>query len=509
MMKLNRRDLLKLAGMVGGSIFVPSFMQDMPHVSPEEGKKNILILVFDAFSAHNISLYGYGRETTPNLARLAQQAVVYHNHLAGGNFTTPGTASLLTGTYPWTHRAIQVNGIVDPAYRNRSLFHAFNGYHRFAYSHNPFANTLFFQFQNDIDDFIPIDSLLLTSDGLVQRLFRRDGDISGLSWMRAIKQSQNEGSSYSLFIPGLYELDRESRIESVKASFPLGLPYIQSDNYFTLEQTVDFLIAQLNGLPRPFMGYFHVIPPHAPYNTRDDFFDRFKNDQFQPPPKPTHPFGGRRRTPEFLARLRREYDEYILYVDHEFNRLMEDLRQSGILEDTWVILTSDHGELFERNFWAHSAAVLYQPVIHIPLLIFEPRRTERLDIHTPTSAVDILPTLLHLTGSPSAPWSEGVLLPPFGNTNVETDRSIYAFESRDSEPNTFPKEGVTALVKGRYKLTHTYGYQKLQGGYLVELYDIESDPEELHELSSTQPNIRNDLLDELTTKLAEVKKNFD
>ncbi len=65
----------------------------------------MVVIVFDAFSAYNISLYGYQRETTPNIARWAERAVVYHNHNAGGNFTIPGTASLLTGTYPWTHRA--------------------------------------------------------------------------------------------------------------------------------------------------------------------------------------------------------------------------------------------------------------------------------------------------------------------------------------------------------------------------------------------------------------------
>ena len=68
---------------------------------------NVLILLFDALSAKHISTYGYPRETMPNLTRFAQQATVYHAHYSGGNFTTPGTASLLTGTYPWSHRALE------------------------------------------------------------------------------------------------------------------------------------------------------------------------------------------------------------------------------------------------------------------------------------------------------------------------------------------------------------------------------------------------------------------
>ncbi len=61
---------------------------------------NIIVLVFDAMSADNLSLYGYRRETSPNFERLAQRSNVYHSHYSAGSFTTSGTASLLTGLYP-------------------------------------------------------------------------------------------------------------------------------------------------------------------------------------------------------------------------------------------------------------------------------------------------------------------------------------------------------------------------------------------------------------------------
>ena len=93
----NRRDFLKLAGMLPLGLAAPQLDRSL---GLQSDKKNVIIIVFDAFSAYNISLYGYGRETTPNITRLAERATVYHNHYAGSNFTTPGTASLLTGTYP-------------------------------------------------------------------------------------------------------------------------------------------------------------------------------------------------------------------------------------------------------------------------------------------------------------------------------------------------------------------------------------------------------------------------
>ena len=108
---LSRRDFLKLAGLASLGMVVPPSVQ-LASNRLQGTQKNVLIIVFDALTAYNISLYGYERETMPNLARLAKRATVYHNHFAGGNYTTPGTASLLTGTLPWTHRAIRFNGTV-------------------------------------------------------------------------------------------------------------------------------------------------------------------------------------------------------------------------------------------------------------------------------------------------------------------------------------------------------------------------------------------------------------
>jgi len=66
-----------------------------------------------------------------------------------------------------------------------------------------------------------------------------------------------------------------------------------------------------------------------------------------------------------------------------------------------AVLTSDHGELFERGLKAHASDTLYQPEIRVPLLIFEPGRQAGLEIHTPTGAVDVMPTVAHVTGIPS------------------------------------------------------------------------------------------------------------
>ena len=137
--EITRRDFLKLSGALPIYLAAPSFSNSLSPKKQMEIAKNVIV-VCDAFSALDISLYGYQRETTPNLARLAERAIVYHNHYAGGNFTAPGTASLLSGMLPWKHRAFIHYGKVEEVFIKDNIFPAFDNYYRIAYSHNPLAN---------------------------------------------------------------------------------------------------------------------------------------------------------------------------------------------------------------------------------------------------------------------------------------------------------------------------------------------------------------------------------
>ena len=104
---LSRRDFLKLssaAALAGAVHTFPFSSAASRHQS--SAHPNILVVLFDALSAEHLSLYDYPRHTSPNLDHFAEGATVYHNHHSAGNYTTPSTASLFTGTYPWTHRAL-------------------------------------------------------------------------------------------------------------------------------------------------------------------------------------------------------------------------------------------------------------------------------------------------------------------------------------------------------------------------------------------------------------------
>ncbi len=504
---LDRREFLKLAGLASLSHALPRFVMAPGTPQPSPGKKNILLVVFDALSSNNIPFYGYPRQTMPNLAELADRAVVYHNHFAAGNFTTPGTASLLTGTLPWTHRAFNYNGTVDGSYLSRNIFHAFQDHYRLAYSHNPLVNTLFDQFLADLDDYIPRETLFLANDGLIQALFKRDEDIASLSWTRTIKRKE-EGYAYSLYLSRLYEGYRESKIANLKPLFPRGLPNISGDNYFLLEQAVDSIGGQLSAIPQPFFAYIHFLPPHFPYKTHRDFYGRFANDGFKPVQKPVDLFT-QEKSPDNLLKWRTWYDEYILYADREFGRLFNILESSGRLENTWILFTSDHGEMFERGISGHTTPVLHQPVIRIPLLIFEPGRQVGTQVYTPTSAIDVLPTLLHLSGQEIPDWVEGLVLPPFTQTGPALERSLYALQARNNGKYAPLSQASSMLLKGRHKIVYYFGYDQLgEKGNRVELYDLEADPEELDDLYASQPGTGTQLLDELKSKLAEVDRPY-
>lgn len=510
---ITRRDFLKLSGLLPISVAAPRFLNSFDTLQQAQNKPpNVIVVVFDAFSAFDASLYGYQRGTTPNLARLAERAVVYHNHYAGGNFTTPGTASLLSGMLPWKHRQFVHYNEGGEIFTNNNIFSAFENYYRLACTHNPLANDLLGRIikrGGNLDNYIPSQQLFLTTDGLVTDLFKNDDDIASVSWVRAIK-SNEEGFSYSLYLSHLYKKYQENKIERVLPFYPRGLPNVKSDNYFVLEQAVDWLGTELLNVPQPFVSYFHLMPPHAPYRTHRDFYDVFRNDGLQFTAKPLDVFAREEDARyERLWQLRTGYDEFILYADREFGRFFDNLEKSGLLENTWVILTSDHGEMFERGILKHTTPVLYEPVIRIPLMIFEPGRKTRTDIYSNTSAVDVLPTLLQVTGQKPADWTEGVALPPFG-PEPDAERNVHTIQAKLNKQYEPIEIATVTLVKERYKLQYFFGYEEIggPGSERIELYDLKADPQELNNLASSKRETTAELLNELRQKLAEADEPY-
>jgi arylsulfatase A-like enzyme len=513
---LTKREFLKLLALLPPSFYLSRGLfqePDRPLLDPNA--KNVLVIVFDALSATNVSLYGYSRPTMPNLARLAERGTVYHNHYAAGNWTVPGTASLLTGTYPWTHRAF-TDGVrlVAKDKESHNVFNLFDQYFRAGYSHNGNVDNFLHQFSHYIDKLENQTELFIENYLSLDRYFPLDNDIAPITWDRMMEED-DKGYTYSLFFAPFYQKYSENLKKKFLVNFPRGLPHTGVDDNFLLEVGIDWLISELNTIQRPFLGYFHFLPPHRPYNTRREFINVFKNDAvgaYMDKPKSFFIGSGEVDEPVNLknqAKQRQFYDEFILYADSELGRLYDWLEKSGMLENTWLVFTSDHGEMCERGIFGHRTPVLYQPIVQVPLIIMEPGQKTRRDVFTPTSAVDLLPTLLKVTNQKIPDWAEGTVMEPFSDSPSAADRSIYALEAKYSDPFGVLNPATTMLVKGNYKLTHYFGYEQLgKTRRLFELYDVENDPEELKNIYDPNWQTAKQLQDELLEKIKEVDKPY-
>ena len=471
---------------------------------------NILVVVFDAFSAAHLSMFGYQRETTPHLNRLAQRATVFHRHYAGGNYTTPGTSTLLTGTYPWTHRAAQHFGHVRSAVAPNNVFNLLpDNYYKVAYTHNPLALAVLAEFAPYIDR-LPAREALTLSDALwSDGVFPNDYPIAVHA--ERVLDADNRPSSDPFFrLFQVLKIRAAARANERRygEQFPLGLPNATFEAEFLLEEAIDWVGDLASTVSKPYFGYVHLFPPHAPYRPRQDFIDLF-NDGWNPAEKEVQAFFSKDNTPERTQRQRRLYDEFIAYVDAEFARLYDQLERSGALDNTYLVLTSDHGELFERGFTGHGGMPLYDPVLHIPLMVWKPGQTERVDVTDRTSAVDILPTLLHLTGQPIPDLCEGTVLPTFSDAAHPTDRPIYGVESMLNNAFSPLTVGTLAYFQDRYKLIEYVGYENLPNNApFYELFDLENDPEERENLIDARKSLGDDLRAQLTQKVQEVNLPF-
>ena len=152
--ELSRRDFLKVAA---GLSLTPL----VEKISPEELRGRNLggfasqynhPCLWYAFRLPPLTLRLPPRNTSPNFERFAENATVYHNHHSAASFTTPSTASLLTSTYPWQHRAYTSKGSIRPHVVPNNIFRLLRDkYYTAAFTQNLYADKLLFQFDQYLD----------------------------------------------------------------------------------------------------------------------------------------------------------------------------------------------------------------------------------------------------------------------------------------------------------------------------------------------------------------------
>jgi arylsulfatase A-like enzyme len=499
--KLNRRDFLKLAALISVGATLPNSLLNLGKIKTSGTLPNVIVIVFDAMSARNLSVYGYPRKTTPNFERFAKRAFVYHSHYSAGNYTIPSTASLLTGMYPWTHRAINYAGRVASSLTKRNIFNLLGEeYNRYGFGQNAWADIFLNQFNADIDQHVPMRSFGAISPW-ISITSLRDANL-GYQAFDLFLFSKNDPPGSLMFglAERLYGFDKYQQMKS--KDYPRGLPEVATAPFhFQLDSLFDGLQSLCAEFQPPYFSYLHLSPPHEPYRPTKAYYKYFIDD-FVPPPKPAHRFIV---TPDSEKRLnegRLSYDRFIANLDAEFGRLLDTFETSGILDNSYVILTSDHGDMFERGLHGHSTPLLYDPVVHSPLLISVPGKQSRTDIYSPTNNVDIVPTLLSLAGREIPDWCEGNLLPGLGGKE-DFERSTFSMDAKENSSFAPIKKATIAMRKGKYKMIYYTGYEEKDS---FELYDMENDLEEMKDLYSASDPLSKSLAGELLDKLQTVNK---
>ena len=507
---VSRRDFLKLAGTFSAGLALNGLREFLP-VRPRQefGKPNILIILFDAMSGPHLSVNGYASPTTPQMERFASHANVYHSHYSGGNFTTPGTASLLTGRLPWSHRAINLGSLVRRDLADNNLFSAIgSGYHRLGFSQNIWADLFLRQFDEHLDERLPFRSFSLKSKTpMLGELFAGDSDIAYMAFDEYLLTTHFvnpvPGSLSLGHLNLLYGRAVDSMVQP-QPEMPYGFPF-NSFYYFDNQEvfpSVGRTVQRLHKESTPFFAYFHLFSPHMPYCPTSKFVGALP--EVKVAYKPHHPLASHVKFQTMVDDSTR-YDEYIAAVDDELGRLLNALESDGVFEDTYVILTSDHGEIFERGDSGHATPLLFERIIKIPLLISSPGQTERRDYYAPTSNTDLLPTLAGLAGQAILQGLDGKPLPGLGGAD-ERERSIFSVEAKSSYAFQSLHMVTVSMIQGNMKLVYYKGYEKYND--VFELYDLGDDPEEKKNLWPDSSAVASRMKDELLDALADADRPY-
>jgi len=408
---------------------------------------------------------------------------------------------------PWSHRAFQLGAGISSAHLEHTVFSALSATHStVAYTQNKLADQILYQFESDLGQHVNTWRFNVQNNNLYSLpIFKKDLRMAFASLEDNIVQ-HGVGYDSSLFFGPLYRLqtlrNKQRSKEQHGDTYPHGLP--QSPGFFLLEDVVDGAIDILKGMQQPGLAYIHFLPPHDPYAPTKDFFETLM-DGWTPPDKPVHELSEKKTKLEKLHLQRRYYDEFIASWDHEVARLFQFLKDSGLTENSYVIVMADHGELFERGELGHVTKLLYDPVVHVPLMVLSPGQTRREDVYTYTSSVDMLPTIAQWTGNPIPAWVEGNVLPTLGGVD-DDHRSIFSMDAKMNSSFTPLRNYSMSITRDHHRLVYFCypkdHYQK------YEFYDLDADQEEMKDLYPSHPSLAMEMQDELLQKVEEVNKPF-
>ena len=340
---------------------------------------SIIILVMDAARADHVGCYGYPRDTTPNLDRLAGSSVLFERHFSQSAETKSSTACLLTSQYCDTNLADGPRALIP------GTFTLETGLRKAGFR-----------------------TLLISSNLKASPLYGIGSDFQDSIWDRQLEVLAEKGE------------ERYAPTVALRA-FRKWLADHPGERFF---------------------AYIHLAPPHYPYGQPAEFTKRFaglKPVSFQPgglpfPESMPRPFPTPPRLPEWINL----YDANLRYSDWALGELVALLRAQGVLDKTLLIVTADHGEAFGEHAHVWHGRSVHDEACHIPLVVrFPGGQLAGKRIPALTESVDILPTLFDLLAARYP--AEGVqgrsLLPLLADSR--TSVSDYVFCRGGGKPSKY------------------------------------------------------------------------
>lgn len=397
----------------------------------QQDRPNVLFIVIDATRADHLPMYGYSRQTAPNLAAFARQGTTFTRAYAQGTSTRPSIATLFSSMYPAVHQVNFERDFLSDSFTLLPEALKAAGYTTFAVSSNANVSPTF-GYAQGFDEFWVSrteSALRLTSLGRVAE------DLLGPTRLARVLRERRD------IVP-------------------------------TAEVITDIALEWAATRPEnPFFMYVHYIDPHFPYRAPAPWDKAF--DYRKDPPRragnvdPVAVAAPERQ--EWVARTLDQYDGEILYADHHVGRLLKNLDERGMLKNTLVIVTADHGEEFLDHGGIGHGRTAYEEVHRIPLMMRWPGRIPAGATYDGlVGLIDMMPTILPLVGGE----------PPAGLQGQNVSGAITQTGPAPAERRLFAQVisdtfRLDAAHDDRYKLVrHVHGPQAGQ----EQVYDLERDP---------------------------------
>ena len=447
---------------------------------PRRDRPNILFIMSDQHRGDCMGCDGNGAIRTPNMDALAREGVRFRNAYTATPSCIPARAGLLTGLSPWNHGLLGMDGWpIATKYRHempQALADA--GYYTAAIGKNHF---------NPSRQSHGYDLMLTDEHQDLRNIYQTD--YHSWFWMNAANikgQADGVGNSEAVDGCGFGWKDFWNAYEGRGYPYPERLHRTR----WVGRSTVNFL--RTYARPEPFFLKVSFIPPHSPYIPPRRLMRQYMDadlpeafhapwaEKYRPRSGPGLDIWHGDLGAEQVHRSRAGYYGLVAQVDEQIGLLLEELDARGMMEDTLIIYTSDHGDMLGDHFMWRKCQP-YQSSVRIPMLMRWPKGlvsgARGRVISEPTELRDLMATFLDAAGAlaPIAESLDGMSLLRLAGGKTEGWRPYIDMEH---DICYSPEVHWNALTDGHVKyIFHAYDGSE-------QMFGLENDPQEMHDLAA-------------------------